>query len=57
MDAFDDGENRWNDGTRGNHYGSFNCTDHNNDTICDVIANAVFAIPGGRAVDDLPLVV
>lgn len=57
MDAFDDGENRWNDGTSGNHYGSFNCTDLNNDTICDLIVNAVFAIPGGGAVDDLPLVV
>ncbi|AET64884.1 right-handed parallel beta-helix repeat-containing protein [Methanothrix harundinacea] len=57
MDAFDDGVNLWNDGAIGNHYSSFNCTDLNNDTICDVIVNAVFAIPGGGSIDDLPLVV
>ncbi len=55
-DAFDDGINRWNDGSVGNYYGSFNCTDYNNDTICDQITNAVFNIPGGSSVDLIPKV-
>ncbi len=52
LDAFDDGQNRWDDGSRGNYYGSFNCTDENNDTICDLACN----ISGGSSVDAHPLV-
>ena len=52
LDAFDDGLNRWDDGAVGNYYGSFNCTNENNDTICD----SVYNIPGGASVDALPLV-
>jgi parallel beta-helix repeat protein len=51
-DAFDDGENRWDDGVVGNDYASFSCIDENNDTICD----SVYQIPGGASVDALPLV-
>ncbi len=49
-DAFDDGENRWDDGAVGNYYASFSCIDENNDTICD----SVYHIPGGASVDALP---
>ena len=52
VDAFDDGQNRWDDGSVGNYYGSFNCTDENNDTICDLACN----ISGGSNVDAHPLV-
>jgi parallel beta-helix repeat protein len=52
LDAFDDGLNRWDDGVVGNYYGSFNCTNENNDTICD----SVYNITGGASVDALPLV-
>jgi len=51
LDAFDDGLNRWDDGSVGNYYGAFNCTDENNDTICDSICN----ISGGSSFDALPL--
>jgi parallel beta-helix repeat protein len=52
LDAFDDGINRWDDGSVGNYYASFNCTNENNDTICDSVCN----ISGGASVDALPLV-
>ncbi|MGC9514194.1 right-handed parallel beta-helix repeat-containing protein [Methanocrinis sp.] len=48
-DAFDDGQNRWDDGLVGNYYGTFNCTDENNDTICD----SAYNISGGASVDAL----
>lgn len=51
LDAFDDGLNRWNE-SMGNYYGSFNCTNENNDTICD----SVYNISGGPSVDAFPLV-
>jgi len=51
-DAFDDGNNRWDDGTIGNYYASFGCIDENNDTICD----SVCTIPGGASVDTIPQV-
>ncbi len=51
LDAFDDGLNRWDDGAVGNYYGSFNCTNGNNDTTCD----SVYSIPGA-SVDAFPLV-
>jgi parallel beta-helix repeat protein len=47
LDAFDDGKNRWDDGTVGNYYGSFNCTDEDGDEICD----SVYEIPGGSSID------
>ncbi|HOO53076.1 MAG TPA: NosD domain-containing protein [Methanothrix sp.] len=52
LDAFDDGINRWDDGSSGNYYGTFNCTNEDNDTICDFACN----ISGGSSVDALPLV-
>lgn len=52
LDAFDDGINRWDDGSVGNYYATFNCTDENNDTICDSVCN----ISGGASVDAHPLV-
>ncbi len=52
FDAFDEGQNRWDDGSRGNYYGSFNCTDEDNDTICDL----GFNISGGASFDAHPLV-
>jgi parallel beta-helix repeat protein len=51
-DAFDDGNNRWDDGTIGNYYASFDCIDENNDTICD----SVCTILGGTSVDAIPQV-
>lgn len=49
-DAFDDGNNCWDDGTIGNYYASFGCIDENNDTVCD----SVCPIPGGASVDAIP---
>jgi len=50
-DAFDDGKNRWDNGTVGNYYASFSCTDEDDDGICDLARH----IPGGLSVDALPL--
>ena len=52
FDAYDDGLNHWDDGVKGNYYSSLNCTDENNDTICDSAHN----ITGGASVDRYPMV-
>jgi nitrous oxidase accessory protein len=55
QDAFDDGFNEWDNGSVGNHYGSYDareegCKDRNRDGICDSSYN----IPGGHDTDRLP---
>jgi parallel beta-helix repeat protein len=52
FDAYDDGLNHWDDGVKGNYYGSLNCTDENNDTICD----SAYNITGSASVDRYPMV-
>jgi len=52
LDAFDDGLNYWDGDVKGNYYGSFNCTDENNDTICD----SAYSITGGASVDRYPMI-
>jgi len=49
--AHDDGTNCWDNGTLGNYYSDFNCTDTDGDGICD----SVRRIPGGESVDRYPL--
>jgi len=49
--ARDEGDNLWDDGSKGNYYGPGDCTDANNDGICD----APRPIPGGNNVDRYPL--
>jgi parallel beta-helix repeat protein len=49
--AYDDALNRWDNGTIGNHYSDFDCTDASGDGICD----SERAIPGGESVDRYPL--
>lgn len=44
-------KNRWDNGTVGNYYASFSCTDEDDDGICDLARH----IPGGASVDALPL--
>lgn len=50
-DAFDDGLNRWDDGSLGNSYGGFNCTDEDKNGVCD----SAYNITGGPSVDRYPL--
>ncbi|MGA9099584.1 MAG: NosD domain-containing protein [Methanotrichaceae archaeon] len=55
QNAFDDGNNQWDNGKVGNHYSNYDayeqgCTDRNRDGICD---NS-YSIPGGHNVDRLP---
>ncbi|HII06881.1 MAG TPA: DUF1565 domain-containing protein [Methanotrichaceae archaeon] len=52
IDAFDDDFNHWDSGVKGNYYGSFNCTDENNDTICD----SAYNITGAASFDRYPMV-
>jgi parallel beta-helix repeat protein len=49
--AYDDAKNHWDNGTVGNYYTDFNCTDADGDGICD----SERAIPGGESVDRYPL--
>lgn len=49
--ARDDGDNRWDDGSRGNYYGSGDCEDADQNGICD----ASRLIPDGNNVDGYPL--
>ena len=49
--ANDDGINHWDNGTFGNYYSDFNCTDSDGDGICD----SVYRIFGGESVDRYPL--
>jgi parallel beta-helix repeat protein len=49
--ARDEGSNQWDDGSRGNRYGSGDCEDTDNDGICD----APYNILGGDNVDGRPL--
>ena len=51
--ARDEGRNLWDDGSRGNYYGSGDCQDSNHDGICD----SPYAISGGTNVDRYPLAV
>jgi len=48
---YDDGENQWDDGNRGNFYLGWTCQDLNGDGICDSSLN----VPGGTDVDRYPL--
>lgn len=55
QNAFDDGDNQWDNGKVGNHYSNYDayvqgCTDRNRDGICD----SSYSIPGGHNVDRLP---
>jgi len=49
--AKDEGDNRWDDGSRGNYYGTDLCDDADGDGICD----GPRSIPGGWNVDVYPL--
>jgi parallel beta-helix repeat protein len=49
--ARDEGDNRYDDGSRGNYYGSGGCEDADNDGVCD----APYNIPGGDNADLYPL--
>ncbi|HOV52875.1 MAG TPA: hypothetical protein PKV83_08005, partial [Methanothrix sp.] len=49
--AYDDANNQWDNGTTGNYYSDFNCTDSDGNGICD----SEHAIPGGESVDKYPL--
>jgi nitrous oxidase accessory protein len=48
--VFDDGINRWGDSWMGNYYSDINCTDSNDDGICD----SPYRIPGGTNTDKFP---
>jgi len=55
QNAFDDGNNQWDNDKAGNHYSNYDareqgCNDRNRDGICD----SSYSIPGGRNVDRLP---
>ena len=55
QNAFDDGNNQWDNGEIGNHFNDYNarehgCNDRNRDGICD----SGYSIPGGRNVDRMP---
>jgi nitrous oxidase accessory protein NosD len=49
--AYDDAINQWDNGTTGNYFSDFDCTDSGGDGICD----SEHAIPGGESVDRYPL--
>ena len=49
--ALDHRANQWDNGSFGNYYSDFNCTDSDGDGICD----SVRRIPGGENVDRYPL--
>lgn len=49
--AYDDAKNQWDNGTVGNYYTDFDCTDADGDGTCD----SERAIPGGESVDRYPL--
>jgi parallel beta-helix repeat protein len=49
--AYDDAINQWDNGTTGNYFSDFDCTDSGGDGICD----SGHAIPGGESVDRYPL--
>lgn len=49
--ARDEGDNRWDDGSRGNHYGPGSCDDADGDGVCD----GPLSIPGGENADRFPL--
>ncbi len=49
--AYDDGTNQWDDGSKGNYYDNNACSDAKADGICDV----QFKIPGGPSIDRYPL--
>jgi nitrous oxidase accessory protein len=49
--GYDDGENEWDDGDRGNFYSDVICEDLNANGMCD----SGLSIPGGSAVDRYPL--
>lgn len=51
--ARDEGRNLWDDGSRGNYYGSGDCQDSNHDGFCD----SPYPISGGTNVDRYPLAV
>ncbi|MEI8003328.1 MAG: NosD domain-containing protein [Methanothrix sp.] len=55
QNAFDDGDNKWDNDKAGNHYSNYDdrvqgCKDRNRDGICDV----GYSISGGHNVDRLP---
>jgi len=49
--AYDDALNQWDNGTVGNHYSNFDCTDADSNGICD----SEYSIPGGESQDRYPL--
>ncbi|MGB3945076.1 MAG: NosD domain-containing protein, partial [Methanothrix sp.] len=49
--AKDGGDNRWDDGSRGNYYGTGSCDDADGDGVCD----GPRSIPGGGDGDRFPL--
>lgn len=49
--AYDDAINQWDNGTAGNYYSDFDCTDPEGDGTCD----SEHAISGGNSVDRYPL--
>ncbi|HPE62623.1 MAG TPA: NosD domain-containing protein [Methanothrix sp.] len=51
VSAIDNGTNTWDNGSAGNYYSDFNCTDSDGDGICD----SVCRIFGGESVDRYPL--
>ena len=56
QDYFKPGENRWEDGRFGNHYGDFDeASEGFRDENGDGVGDGPYHIPGGRAVDSHPL--
>ena len=49
--AYDNAINQWDNGTTGNYYSDFNCTDSDGNGTCD----SEHAISGGESVDRYPL--
>ena len=51
MNAFDDSNNSWDDGEKGNYWSDYNGTDENYDGVGDT----PYHIPGGKNKDNFPL--
>lgn len=50
FNAYDNGDNQWDDGTIGNYYSGLDCIDGDRNDICD----SEYMIPGGSSIDRHP---
>lgn len=50
-EAWDNGSNQWDDGSKGNYYSKIQCNDSDANGICD----SSHAISGGKNIDRYPL--